>query len=145
MTGTSQGLTVITPHAESARCDLVDSKANQYYIKDTPGSATVTKGDGPLVITCKKSGYKTETVTVEESFSGVTLTNLFLLPVVGIVVDAASGAAQEYPSTVEVWMQPSSFKSAADRTEWEAKKAAHDAKLKAAKEVKSAVPNNRRR
>lgn len=144
-TGTSQGFTVITPHTEGATCDLTDSKGHKYFIKNTPGSATVTKGDGPMVVTCRKSGYKTETITVEEGFAGATLGNLLVGGGIGIVVDAVSGAAQEYPSNVTVWLRPNRFSSESQRLEWEAEKAQYDAKIAAEEAAKSAPPTNRRR
>ncbi len=145
MTGTSQGFTVITPEAEGANCDLLDSKGNKYYVRDTPNSATVTKGDGPMVVTCKKAGFKTETVTVEEGFAGATIGNILLGGGIGIIVDAASGAAQKYPSSVTVWMEPNSFKSSAARTQWQEKRAEHLSDVKSKEDTRTSVPNKKRR
>lgn len=123
VSGTSQSLFIDTPHVEGASCKLADSKDGQWYLKDTPSSVTVSKGNGPMQITCNKAGYATTSVSVEEGFAGATLGNVILGGGIGIFVDAASGAAQRYPDKIVIWMKPKSWKSAAERKEWEAEKA----------------------
>ncbi|MBF0620789.1 MAG: hypothetical protein HQL54_02565 [Magnetococcales bacterium] len=126
VTGTTQTLTVVTPELEGAKCALTDSKGGVWSISETPGRATVRKGDGPMTITCKKEGYATETVLVQEEFAGATIGNVILGGGIGIFVDAVSGAAQIYPDMITVWMKPNKWPSDASRIEWEAKKEAFD-------------------
>ena len=131
--GTTQPFKVLTPGAEGAKCELVDSKEGRWIISSTPETREITKGDGPLTVTCSKSGFKTASVDVAEGFAGATLGNVILGGGIGLVVDAASGAAQEYPDEVTVWLEPNSFKSSAAKEAWFAEKAAFEAEQEAEK------------
>ena len=132
-TGTTQPITIQTANGVTgAKCELVDSKASRWVINSTPETREITKGDGPLTVTCSKSGFKTAVVVVEETFAGATLGNVLLGGGVGIIVDAASGAAQEYADEVLVWMEPKTFKSASAKDAWFAEKAAYEAEKAAA-------------
>ncbi len=125
-TGTTQDLTVETPEVLGATCTLTDSKQATWTIQSTPGTSIVTKGDGPMKVTCSKDGYQTNSVMVEEGLAGMTFGNVLLGGGVGIIVDAASGAAQEYPDVVYVWLQPEKWKSAEDEAKWHEAKAAFE-------------------
>jgi hypothetical protein len=131
VSGTQQSLFVDTPHVEGAQCQLKDSKAGAWYLPSTPGTVTVSKGNGPMNIVCKKAGYQTGVVSVDEDVSGATFGNIILGGGIGIFVDAASGAAQKYPDQIVLWMKPQHFASAAARKEWEADKAAYEKKIAA--------------
>ena len=131
VSGTQQSLFVDTPHVEGAQCQLKDSKAGAWYLPSTPGTVTVQKGNGPMNIVCKKGGYATGVLSVDEAVAGATFGNILLGGGIGIFVDAASGAAQKYPDQVVVWMKPQHFASAAARKDWEADKAAYEKKVAA--------------
>jgi hypothetical protein len=131
VSGTQQSLFVDTPHVEGAQCQLKDSKAGAWYLPSTPGTVTVLKGNGPMSIVCKKGGYETGVVSVDEDVSGATFGNILLGGGIGIFVDAASGAAQKYPDQVVVWMKPQHFASAAARKAWESDKADYAKKIAA--------------
>lgn len=133
-TGTTQDFGVNTPHADGASCDLKDSKGAMWSIPSTPGEVVVSKGDGPMTVTCRKDGYIESSIIVNEGFAGMTLGNVILGGGVGIVVDAVSGAAQEYPDTVYVWLEPVSWGSDEAKAEWEKSKAAFEAEQEAKKE-----------
>ena len=133
VSGTTQPFTVKTEQTAGAQCELTDSKGARWTVADTPGTVEITKGDGPLQVTCSKAGYKTASVTVQEGFAGATLGNVILGGGIGIIVDAASGAAQEYPDDIVVWLEPNSFASAAAKEEFFAAKEEYEAKLEAEK------------
>lgn len=132
-TGTSQPFAVKTAEVDGAKCELVDSKDARWVIPETPGTVEITKGDGPLNVTCTKAGFKNGELLVEETFAGMTAGNIILGGGIGIIVDAASGAAQEYPDEVLVWMEPKSFASKAQKDAWFEAKNAHEAKIAAEK------------
>lgn len=134
-TGTTQPLTVETPFALGASCTLVDSKGATWRVQETPQTLEVTKGDGPMTVSCSKPGHQSNKIVMEEGFAGMTVGNVIFGGVVGVAVDAASGAAQEYPDKVQVWLKPNAFASAAEKEEWESAKAAYD-EAQAAKEKK---------
>lgn len=79
-----------------------------------------------MTIICEKPGYHKTTLVVEEEFAGATLGNILLGGGVGIIIDAASGAAQRYPDSIKVFLQPLQFASAAAETQWNAAKSAWD-------------------
>ncbi|MEO5366984.1 MAG: hypothetical protein H7831_11690 [Magnetococcus sp. WYHC-3] len=117
-TGTFQSFTIETPQLEGAECDLTDKKGGQWHLRATPGSVTVRKGDGPMQIICRKEGYRTTHVSVDEEFAAATMGNIILGGAVGVLVDVATGAAQQYPDMVTVWMEPERFDSPASETSW---------------------------
>ena len=101
MTGTTQTIFVDTVNAPGASCKGIDNKGREYYWMNTPSSTTVHKGDAPLKITCEKAGFRKTVFTVDEGISGATLGNIIAGGLIGVVVDSASGAAEEYPSVVK--------------------------------------------
>ncbi|MBF0417004.1 MAG: hypothetical protein HQL86_01990 [Magnetococcales bacterium] len=125
-TGTSQNILVDTPKVTGARCQLTDKKGGTWHAPDTPGTVTVRKGDGPMTIICKKDGYKPNTIQVDEDLAGATLGNIILGGGIGILVDATTGAAQQYPDKVVIWMEPESFPSEAARASWIQDKKAYE-------------------
>lgn len=129
VSGTQQSVFIETPHVDGAECKLQDSKHGSWYLPATPGAVTVLKGNGPMNVTCKKSGYQTSTVSADDEFAGATLGNIILGGGIGVFVDAASGAAQKYPDKIIVWMKPLKWTSAKQREEWEAAKAAYEKEL----------------
>jgi len=124
--GTTQTISIVTPDAEEAKCELADSKSGRWYLPQSPGSVTVKKGDGPMTITCRKEKYKTAVVQVDEELAGATLGNIILGGGIGIFVDAASGAAQKYPDQVYVWMEPNKWSSAEKKQDWMDRKSAYE-------------------
>ncbi len=139
-TGTTQQITVETPYAIGSSCDLKDSAGGSYYIKSTPDSAMVNKGDGPLTVKCEKAGYNDGVTVVEEKFQGATLGNIILGGGIGVIVDAASGAAQEYPKQTKVFLEKKNWKSDAERQQWLDEKLQYERII--AEKDKPANPNN---
>ena len=66
----------------------------------------VRKTKNDLVVTCTKDGFQNATVTVPARFNGVTAGNILLGGLVGIGVDAASGANHGYAEKTDVPMLP---------------------------------------
>lgn len=103
--GTSQQVFVDTKDVEDAKCTLKSNKG-EWTVESTPGTATVPRGGGALTVDCEKPNYKKATQTVAENFEEMTLGNVLIGGVIGIAVDAASGAAFKYPERVSVYMEP---------------------------------------
>ena len=106
VSGTTQSILVDTFNAHGANCKGVDSKGREYYWPDTPSSTTVQKGDAPLVIICTKPGFKKTVHSVDETVTGSVFGNIILGGGIGILVDAISGGAQEYPNIVKFPLKP---------------------------------------
>ncbi|MBF0137521.1 MAG: hypothetical protein H7833_12420 [Magnetococcus sp. DMHC-1] len=129
VSGTLQPVSVNTGKVNGAICELTDKKGGKWYISGTPGTVTVQKGDGPMDVTCRKEGYTTGHLTVEEVLAEATIGNIFLGGGVGILVDMASGAAQQYPGEIVVWMEPGMFTSSAMEAEWTRARLEHQRKV----------------
>ena len=99
--GSSQTVTVSTaPPGASCTLDRVGERIGAIAL--TPGSFRLDKSKNDLSVTCSKEGFETATVVHSPSFSGATFGNLIAGGVVGVVVDAASGANYSYPSDLRL-------------------------------------------
>ena len=99
--GSSQTVTVSTaPPGATCTVDRVGARIGA--IAQTPGSVRLDKSKNDLSVTCSKPGFQTATVTKAPSFGAATFGNIIAGGVVGVVVDAASGANYEYPSDIRV-------------------------------------------
>jgi len=117
--GTSQNLTIVTEkEIAGAECKLTDKHGASWYLPTTPGSVTVKKGDGPMTIICKKNGYKPGVLVVEKTLTGATFGNIILGGGIGIFVDAVSGAAQQYPDKITLWLEPEAWNTEEERLAW---------------------------
>ena len=146
-TGTTQSLTVLTPEMQGADCELTDSKGMKWYVKDTPDTVVVSRGDGPLLVACEKEGFHPAMASIEEEFQGATLGNVLLGGGIGVIVDATSGAAQRYPDQITMWLEPKSFGTEAERERWQGLKLAWEeeqAAIEAARNQPSNVAQQRR-
>ncbi len=101
--GSSQNVTVSTiPPAASCTLDRVGARVGA--ISSTPGSVRLDKSKNDLSVTCSKDGFQTATVVKAPSFSGATFGNIIAGGVIGVVVDAASGANYSYPDDIRLDM-----------------------------------------
>ena len=112
--GTSQGVAVKTD-PPGAACELARKGKTVGIVNPTPGTTQVSKSAAALDVTCKKQGYLDATASLSSSVQGWTLGNILLGGVVGIVVDAGSGAMHQYQPEVSMKLLPESFESAESR------------------------------
>jgi len=95
-----------------------------------------------MSIVCKKDGYKPTVMSVDETITGATFGNIILGGGIGVLVDAASGAAQEYPDSVTVWMEPKEWGSVEEKLAWEKEKLNFDKAREAkAKDMRAEAPD----
>lgn len=99
--GSSQTVTVST-EPPGAVCTVDRVGARIGAIAQTPGSVRLDKSKNDLSVTCAKPGFQTATVTKTPSFGGATFGNIIAGGVIGVVVDAASGANYEYPGDIRL-------------------------------------------
>jgi ABC-type Fe3+-hydroxamate transport system substrate-binding protein len=104
--GTTQSVSVNTSPADGAQCTLVNSQGTWYVT--TPGSTTVHKTKTDLDVTCTKPGYQPGHVVATSHFGATTAANVIAGGVIGIGVDAASGANYHYDSPIMVSLVPES-------------------------------------
>ena len=118
--GSSQTLTVDTK-PPGATC-VLDRKGEKIgAVNPTPGSLSVEKSSEAIAVSCNKDGFQESGATLTANFQPMTLGNILIGGVIGIIVDAASGAVAEYPPTVTLILVPSEFADAAARDEYFAK------------------------
>ncbi|BCW90151.1 hypothetical protein sos41_33190 [Alphaproteobacteria bacterium SO-S41] len=66
----------------------------------------VTKSKHDILVACEKPGFQTTQVIAKSTFSGTTFGNILAGGIIGVAVDAASGANNEYPESVNVVLTP---------------------------------------
>jgi hypothetical protein len=105
--GTNQIVSVETLAAtgsvSGASCKLQNDKGT--YFVTTPGTVTVHRAYGDMVVTCDKSGLPTTTASFKSSTKGMLAGNLVFGGVIGAGVDMASGAAYDYPALLQIMMK----------------------------------------
>ena len=99
--GTSDNVTLSTTPA-GATCTVDRDGERVAAVAATPASVRVSKSRHDLNVTCTKEGYQPATTAASSRFTGATFGNLLVGGVGGVVVDAASGANNRYPSEVKL-------------------------------------------
>jgi len=112
--GTTQEVFIESEPA-GASCKVDRLGANVGVVNPTPGRVNVSRSKETMIVGCTRDGYELSNEVVASSFTGATLGNILLGGVVGVVVDAASGANNKYPDRVLVVLTPSSFPTDAAR------------------------------
>ncbi len=108
-TGTTQKIdvqaidTVTHQVIPGASCTVINGEGTELAVSGNPGSVVVSKGKGALNVRCIRKGYVQKEVGVGQSFNGWTIVNVLFWP--GVLVDAATGAIQKYPSHITVLME----------------------------------------
>jgi hypothetical protein len=113
--GQNQSISVTTASdgndVEGAKCNLQNDKGSWYAT--TPGSVTVRRSYGDLLVTCKLDGAAPGTTSVKSTTKALAFGNAIFGGVIGVAVDTASGAAYDYPNTIRVAMPAGAAASAA--------------------------------
>jgi hypothetical protein len=104
--GTNQVVSVETragsDSVSGASCKLQNDKG-VYYVT-TPGTVTVHRAYGDMLVTCDKSGMPTTTASFKSSTKGMLAGNIIFGGAIGAGVDMASGAAYDYPALLQIMM-----------------------------------------
>jgi hypothetical protein len=98
--GTTQSVSVNSTPVDGAKCTLVNSQGTWYVT--TPGSTTVHKTKTDLDVTCEKPGYQSGHSVAVSHFGATTAANVIAGGLIGVGVDAASGANYHYDSPIMV-------------------------------------------
>jgi hypothetical protein len=100
--GTTQTVSVNTLPEQGASCTLKNSEGTWYVT--TPGSTTVHKTKNDMTIDCTKAGAPDGHYVASSHFGGTTAGNVIAGGIIGIGIDAASGANYYYDSPINVTM-----------------------------------------
>jgi hypothetical protein len=102
--GTSQSIVITTPPVSGAYCILSSAEGN--WPVTTPSAVTVDKSKEDILVKCTKAGFQDASASIPSDFQGWTLGNLVLGGIIGVGVDAATGAMNEYPRAFAIPMTP---------------------------------------
>ncbi len=105
--GTSQKLTVATDPT-GADCKLTVKDVAIGTVSPTPGSIAVKRAGDSIRVICSKDGYRDATYLNKPGLNAATLGNIILGGVVGLAVDAASGANNKYEEVMTIRLEPTS-------------------------------------
>lgn len=112
--GSDQSVTVMTDPS-GASCRLESKNGIVGVVNPTPGSVVLSKSKENVSVLCEKEGYQPSAGTLASSFEGMTFGNVIFGGIIGVGIDAASGAMNKYPASVTVQLAPLSFPSTAAR------------------------------
>jgi len=87
----------------------------------TPDAITVRKGRYSIYISCKKDGFQVSNGRLKSKEDLWVFGNVVIWNVFGLAVDAGTGAAFKYPSTITVTLIPESFPTIGERDAFFAK------------------------
>lgn len=96
----------LTSEPPGAICSVERTGAQIAAVTSTPASVVLKRNSADLTVKCAKPGFDPRAATVHASFNGVTFGNLLLGGLIGIIVDASTGANFSYPEQVNVAMPP---------------------------------------
>jgi hypothetical protein len=116
-TGPNQSIAVATEPA-GATCQLSRDGAPLAIVQTTPGSATVSKSGHDIAVDCSGPQGLTGAAVIPANRQAETMANIALGPafLLGYAIDLGTGAANEYPRGVRIWLDgPSDARTAAPR------------------------------
>lgn len=99
VTGTTQSVSIETS-PKAARCDLQNDKG-KWHVSDTPASVVVQRSYDDLNVTCNKAGMSGSS-SFKSTTKAMAMGNIVFGGAIGAGVDAATGAAFDYPSVMKV-------------------------------------------
>lgn len=106
VSGTNQVVSVETRlpggKLDGASCKLQNDKG-VYYVT-TPGTVTVHRAYGDINVTCEKAGMAPGLASFKSSTKAMMAGNILFGGVIGVGIDAASGAAYDYPALLQIMM-----------------------------------------
>jgi hypothetical protein len=102
--GTTQVVAIDTPGVPGAMCTITTQAGPQGV--QTPGTVSLKKGSDPLPIACVKACYVNGQSIIPSNAESMAAGNVIFGGVIGLGVDAASGALNKYPDMVTVAMTP---------------------------------------
>lgn len=103
VSGNNQSLSVQSTPVSGAECKLTNDKGT-WFVPSTPGTVTVHRAYGAMVVECHKSGYS-GLVKADSSTKGMAFGNILAGGVIGAGVDMGTGAAYDYPDLITVPMK----------------------------------------
>ncbi|MFO1206191.1 MAG: hypothetical protein U1E63_10755 [Burkholderiales bacterium] len=116
-TSSSQTVTVQTEPG-GAVCTFVRDGEVVGLVNPTPGTLAVSKSRRDMTVRCDKEGYLEATGTVGSRFQAMTFGNILFGGLVGVVIDASSGAMTKYEPQITITLIPAVFATAEERDQF---------------------------
>jgi uncharacterized protein YceK len=104
--GTTESVAITSPPTTGANCTLTNPGSSESWEVITPGTVSIQRSKHDLNVHCVKDGWQAADAVLPSNFEGWTVGNLIFGGVIGVGVDAATGAMNEYPHAFQVPMQP---------------------------------------
>lgn len=103
--GTTQAVAVDTPGAPGASCTLSSAGIGQKVVT-TPATIVLDKSQSSIQVVCKKECYQDGVGIISSNTEEMTAGNVLVGGVVGLGVDAATGAMNKYNANNQITMVP---------------------------------------
>ncbi len=103
--GTQQQVSVATPGVQDAMCTL-SSPAIGTRTVQTPGNIVLPKSKHDVAVNCVKQCYTSGVGVLASETEIMTAGNILFGGLIGLGIDAASGAMNKYQPGVEIAMTP---------------------------------------
>jgi hypothetical protein len=103
--GTTEQVTITTA-PPGASCTLTRQGLSIATVAETPGVALVQRDKRDILATCSKPGYQTAIRTLHSGVAGSSFGNILLGGLIGVAIDSANGADNEYPASVSIPLIP---------------------------------------
>jgi hypothetical protein len=103
--GTSQTITIDTT-PPGALCNVDREGEHIGTITAAPGTVKVERSKKDLKIVCEAPGYASAEDIESPTFNSSTMGNVILGGVIGLAVDAASGANHKYTTNIHLDLMP---------------------------------------
>jgi hypothetical protein len=111
----SDDLVTIDTEPEGAICTLTAEDKHIAVVNPTPGSLKVPKSKKDLTVNCEKEGFFPTEGVIRSKFQAMTLGNALFGGLIGVAIDAGSGAMNNYEDGVMITLIPESFASEQER------------------------------
>jgi hypothetical protein len=103
--GTTQSIAIHTPGAPGATCVLTSTSIPSQTVV-TPATIVVEKGQSDIAVQCKKECFQDGVGVIASTMEAMTAGNILVGGVVGLGVDAVSGAMHKYSPETGILMVP---------------------------------------
>lgn len=101
--GTTQTVAIQTPGAPGASCTLVSEGIGTKTVT-TPATIVLDKSQHSIAVSCKKECFQDGTGIISSSTEGMAAGNIIAGGVLGLGIDAATGAMNKYNPDTQIGM-----------------------------------------
>ena len=96
----------LTTEPPGAACTLSRQSLSIATVAQTPGVALVQRDKRDILATCSKPGYQTAIRTLHSGVADSSFGNILVGGLIGVAIDSANGADNEYPASVSIPLTP---------------------------------------